>query len=405
MKKKILIISPYLPSFDEGGRMRLFYSIKYLSEFLDVHLISLIYSEDEKKNIDIIKNFCKEIYLIHKKHIDRKRDLFSKLYRLFFLPPDLITKRFCKEMKAKVDELVKINNYDLIQCLHQYTFQYVPENINIPIILDEHNIESEIFKRAFQYTQQENVLHISKYKFRNKLELLKLRRYEENTWSKVNYIITVSEIDKNILLSRYKHPDITVIPNGVDTEYFKPYETEEKEEIVFTGTFSHQPNLDAFLYFVREIFPIVKKEIKEIKFIAAGKNLPDNIKKQFENRDDIIITGYVQDIRPFIAQARLFVVPIRIGSGTRLKILQAMAMKKCVISTAIGCEGIEVENNKNIIIRNTPEEFANAIIEYYSNQNKLKQIAASGYYLVKEKYEWKNIFRKQIELYRKILNV
>lgn len=404
MRKKILIISPYLPGYDEGGRIRLLYLIKNLADYLEIYLVSFIYSENEKKNIEIIKDYCNEIILIYKIHKDRRKDPISKLCRLLFSPPDLISKRYSKEMSEKINELLITFKFDLIQCLHQYTFQYIPEKNGIPVILDEHNIESEIFKRAFQYSNQENVLHISKYKLRNAIELLKLRRYEEKTWRKANYILTVSEIDKNLLYERYKHPNIYIIPNGVDTEFFKPLEIEESNQIVFTGTFSHQPNLDAFLYFVKEIFPLVKEKIKEVKFIAAGKNMPFNIIKLFENEKDIIITGYVDDIRTYIAQAKIFIAPLRIGSGTRLKILQAMAMKKCVISTTIGCEGLEVESNKNIVIRNEPTEFANAIIEYYYDKEKREYIAKNGFNLVREKYEWKNIFTNLKSLYRKILN-
>lgn len=403
-KNKILIISPYLPTLDEGGRIRLFYAVKYISNYMDVYLICFIYSADETAKSELIKPYCKELHLIEKKHIDRGKNIISKLYRIFFMPPDLITKRYANEMQEKVNELLHKYKFDIIQCLHQYTVQYIPENIKIPTILIEHNIESEIFKRAFKYRNEKSILHISKYKFRNWIELQKLRRYEEKTWKKINHIITVSEIDKNLLNARCSHPSITVIPNGVDTEYYKMTDNyQEDNSIIFTGTFSHQPNLDALLFFYNEIFPKIKEKIKDIKFTAAGKNLPDNIKSEILKDKNIFITGYVDDIRPYIAQSKLFVAPIRIGSGTRLKILQAMAMNKCVISTTIGCEGIDVENDKSIIIRNNPTSFAEAVVELLRDDEKRKSIANAGYKIAIEKYDWNNIFKKKIELYRKIL--
>lgn len=403
-KKKILIISPYLPTLDEGGRIRLFNSIKYISDYFDVHLVCFIYSEKEVVDAYRIKRYCNKLDLIYKRHQNRKKDIISKLFRVILMPPDLITKRFSSEMENKVNEILKNNKFDIIQCLHQYTVQYIPKNIKIPTVLVEHNIESEIFKRSFDYKLDKGVLHISKYSFRNNLEIKKLRRYELKSWKRMEHIITVSEVDKKLLLKRFNHPSVTVIPNGVDLNYFKPKDLKQDNSIIFTGTFSHQPNLDALLFFYNIILPIVKKKIKNIKVVVAGKNLPEKVNDYLSKDPNMEITGYVDDIRPYIDRAILFIAPIRIGSGTRLKILQALAMKKCIVSTEIGCEGIEVENDYSIVIRNMPNQFADAIFELYNNKEKREFIAQNGYKVAIEKYKWENIFSGQIKLYREIIN-
>lgn len=393
-----------MPSLDEGGRIRVFHAIKNISEYIDVYLICFIYEQEEEQLVEYIKPYCAKIILVHRKHQERNKSIISKIYRVLFEPPDLITKRYSLLMEHKINEL--INNYDfnIIQCLHQYTVQYLPEKKNIPFVLVEHNIESEILKRAFNYSDVYNIIHISKSNLRNKIELYKLQRYENKSWKKFDNIITVSDIDKKMLLKRMPKSNVTVIPNGVDTEYYYPYTGIKEEGLVFSGTYSHQPNLDAIMYFCQNIFHLVKCQIPDISLTVAGKNLPDDVWNDFKQDNNIRVTGFVKDIRPYIVQAKIFIVPIRIGSGTRLKILQAMAMKKCIISTSIGCEGIDVKDGYNIIIADDEKTFADKIIELYNDADKRKYIADNAYYTAIKKYDWKNIFNKQIELYKELLN-
>jgi polysaccharide biosynthesis protein PslH len=404
LKKKLLIISPYLPTLDEGGRIRVFNAIKNISKYLDVYLICFIYSEEEKKTSELIKPFCKEVSLVFREHKERKKNIIAKILRILFSPPDLITKRSSNIMHSKINDLITRIDFDLIQCLHQYTVQYLPKIKNIPFVLVEHNIESEILNRAFNYSDVYNIINISKSNLRNKIELFKLRRYEQKSWKKFVSIITVSEIDKQMLLNRLHNANVTIIPNGVDTTFYYPYDNIEEDGLVCSGTYSHQPNLDAVLYFYKYIFTLIKENIPDIKFTIAGKNMPADVQTDLSKDKNVLVTGYVEDIRPYIAAAKLFIVPIRIGSGTRLKILQAMAMKKCIISTSIGCEGIDVKDNYNIIIADDEKTFADKVIDVYNNFEKRKFISENAYKTAIQKYDWKEIFQEQINLYKNILN-
>ena len=168
----------------------------------------------------------------------------------------------------------------------------------------------------------------------------------------------------------------------------------------------YQPNVDAVLYFTKEIFPIIKRQTKNAKLFIVGSNPTKKIKQlELEKNKNIIITDYVDDVQPFYEQCAISVVPLRAGSGTRLKILESMAFGRPVISTSIGCEGLHVCNNENIIISDKPEKFAMKTIELLQNVNFREKISKNGRNLVEHNYSWESIAKKQIQIYEKLTKI
>jgi len=163
--------------------------------------------------------------------------------------------------------------------------------------------------------------------------------------------------------------------------------------IVFTAWFKYYPNAVAAIDFVNNIFPKIKKEIPDLKFYIVGKEPPEEV-KNLEKIEGIIVTGYVDNIRDYLANADAAVIPLQIGGGTRLKILEAMAMKIPVVSTVLGAEGLEVEDGKNILIARNDDEFAQKVIKVIRDKNLSKQLADRGRTLMEEKYDWEKIGNK-----------
>ena len=209
----------------------------------------------------------------------------------------------------------------------------------------------------------------------------------------------MSSFDRDALLKITERDHIYVIPNGVDINYFKPSFNQKCSgaDLLFIGAMDYLPNADAMLYFCREIFPIIKSHISDVKLHIIGKNPPAEI-LQLEEIDGVEVGGHDEskeisaaggyiDVRPYYDKCSVFIVPLRIGSGTRYKILDTLSKGKPIVSTSIGCQGIEVTDGMNIIIRDKPYDFAKATVNLLNNKNLQEKLIKNGRKLITEKYD------------------
>jgi glycosyltransferase involved in cell wall biosynthesis len=205
------------------------------------------------------------------------------------------------------------------------------------------------------------------------------KKFEGKFCRKYDLVVTVSKTDEEWVKKYYRPNNLITVPIPVDSEYFHPLVAEEPVEnlIVFTGMMNHPPNSDAAGFFARHIYPVVKAAIPSAKFNIVGRNPTEDV-RILGKIDGVKVTGFVPDIRPYIAQANIIVVPLRFGAGMRQKILEAWAMEKCVVSTRIGAEGLDYEDNKNILIADDAETMARKIIYALQNPGKVEQIAKMG---------------------------
>lgn len=231
---------------------------------------------------------------------------------------------------------------------------------------------------------------------------------EERKWGKKfkNFVVISSRGKKELESLISKESNIIIIPNGVDTDYFKPISSQQLEEksILFTGNMSYLPNHDAVFYFYRSIWPLVKKKIPELRFFIVGKD-PSAKLMSIEKKDySIIITGFVEDIRPFFEKATVYICPMRWGTGIRNKILEAWAMGNPIVATSASTEGLEFVENENILIADNPVQFADCIIELARDSELRKKIGQKGRELVEREYTWKSQSSKLESLFFKILS-
>lgn len=229
-----------------------------------------------------------------------------------------------------------------------------------------------------------------------------------------NYFV-VSQEDQNYILKKYPDKKVFVVPNSIElgtnnhsSNTISDNEIEAKHlpphTIIFTGDMSFFQNVDAVKYFVKEIYPIIKLEISDIKFYVVGKSPSEDILKLAASDSSIIVTGYVENMKTYLNSADVYVAPIRSGAGTRTKILEAMSCKKPIVTTSIGTEGILTTHNKDLVVADNPEKFAKYVIELMKDEKRRKSIGENAYALIEEKYLWTKTTDKIKNYYKEVVS-
>ena len=378
----ILFLAREIPyPADSGVKMRAWLVLKHLAQRHKVTMIC--YAEEAQLGSPHLQQACESVHAIKPLAKVGPISLYVRmLFGLFSAEPFAIKRRYSKEYNDQVKKVLQEKNIDLIVCDSLYQAVYVPEK-KYKTLLNEHNIESVIIERYAELEKNSLKAWYARY------ELKRMKQFEEKIWNSVELILVCSDIDKAQVQGRCSLAKIEIVANGVDL----PALTAEEEEpfrLTYTGLIGWHPNEDAVMYFAKEMYPLIKQAMPQVCWWIVGKG-PSAAVKQLANEGSITVTGAVERIEPYIKRSAVIVVPLRIGSGTRLKILEALAMKKAVVSTSIGCEGLEVEHKKNILIADTYQDFANAVIGLLNDPQKRKSLGESGRRLVEEKYSYEVI--------------
>lgn len=387
----ILFTTPYLPyPPNSGGNIRTFNLIKMASKYHNISLVSLVH-KDEFKYISELEKYC-SVY-----PIEINSNKYGRIFSLFsFYPYQTMLKYHSKYFKQKIQEVIHQNEFAVIQIESLHMVANLTE-INLPKILDSHNIESDILRRIFEA----NMLQIKS--ILNYVDYLKNLIYERKSVREMDGCIAVSESDLK-RLSNMGSKRAMLLPNCVDLNYYKQQERKQfTPRIVFTGLMNWYPNVDAIDLFCKTVYSSLKEKIPDIEFYIVGRNPSQTILK-YSSISGITITGEVADVRQFVADADICIVPLRIGGGTRLKILEYFAMHKPVISTSIGVEGIDVVNKEHLIIEDDISKFPDRIVELLANKKLQQKMVANSYKLVQEKYSWDNYEDELNKLYTEVSN-
>ncbi|MDQ3021780.1 MAG: glycosyltransferase family 4 protein [Bacteroidota bacterium] len=385
---KILFISYDFPYPPTGGSISRDYNlIKQLSKHHELHWINrTIRGKIKKEYMDEMKKYFKEIKIAEWEY---SHNYFRFLKSLVTDIPYIIRRFESDEMKKIVEETINQNEFDLILCDHIYLSQYIPDSITgkIPVIPNNEDCGFTYYKRMTENSGFTRSLYAGS-------QWQKLLNYEISILKKYNVYITTSEKEKESISKYYDEAEIGVVENGVDAEFFSERVRKDlSPNIVFTAWFKYYPNAIAAIDFVNNIFPKIKMEIPDLKFYIVGKEPPEKV-KSLAKTDGVIVTGYVHDVRDYLANADAAVIPLQIGGGTRLKILEAMSMKIPVVSTVLGAEGLEVEDEKNILIAKNDEDFAQKVIRIMKDKNLSNKLSNNGKVLAVHRYNWDIIGEK-----------
>jgi glycosyltransferase involved in cell wall biosynthesis len=261
----------------------------------------------------------------------------------------------------------------------------VPKARTMPVVLFEHNIEYVIWKRLAAV--ETRPLH----KAILELEWRKVRRFEADACATADLTIAVSDEDRRGLQSLAPGGRIVATPTGVDTDFFTPGQMPEiPHHLVFSGSMDWYPNEDAILHFGEHILPLIRARVPDVTVTVVGRN-PTAALRAAAGTFGIVLTGTVDDVRPYIDRASVYIVPLRAGGGTRLKIFEALAMRKAVVSTAVGAEGLALTDDRDVVIADEPNAFAEAVIRLFEDPFRRESIARAGRELVETLYSWDRV--------------
>jgi glycosyltransferase involved in cell wall biosynthesis len=226
-----------------------------------------------------------------------------------------------------------------------------------------------------------------------------MRRFEKEMCRRFDSVIAVSAEDREQMKDEYGAEAVFDVPTGVDTEFFRPSGTVQKpHSMVFTGSMDWLPNEDAIRYFVREIMPLIKTKVPDVTLTVVGRNPPAALVDLSKEDPSLIITGRVDDVRPYIESAAVYIVPLRIGGGTRLKIFEAMAMEKPVVSTTIGAEGLPLTDGVELLLADEPVTFADAVLKLFRDSRYATELGQRAADVVRENHGWRQVTEDFVSL-------
>ena len=404
---RVLWLSHLIPYPPKGGVLqRSYHLLKEVAKHHDVDLLAfhqpnlmgpLVSSLDEgiKEAQQVLNGFCKKVEFVEiSSQQVRFGNYFLALKSLFTQDPYNINWLKSPEYTKVLRELLQSSDYDLV---HFDTISLVPYfNLvgKIPTVLDHHNIESHMLIRRAE--NESNVL--KKWYFRQ--EGLRLETFEKQFCPQFSLNITCSEIDKQRLRGIAPASWVEEVPNGVDVNYFKPDRSvEQGKNLIFIGTLNWYPNIEAVRFLAHELWPSLKKEVPGISIDIIGAEPPEDIVRLSETDSDFRVHGFVDDILPFMNKAAIYVCPIMDGGGTKLKVLDALSMEKALVAHEIACEGIRVQNEKNVIFAQSVDDYIDAIKLLIENKQLRQKMGEEARKLVEDKYAYEMVGENLSDLY------
>ncbi|MCC6748438.1 MAG: glycosyltransferase [Deltaproteobacteria bacterium] len=371
---------------DTGGKIR---SSKLLEELARRHEVSVVCfrrEADAPEDLDRLRAIAARVETVPWADPPRgsPRYLFQLARNMVSSLPFSVARHYAPAMERAIRRLVAEVEPQVLVCDFLHTTRNMMNVAFFPKILSQHNVEAVIARRRFE--QETNPLARALYH----LQWLKLRQYEEAASKSFHHSIMVSDQDRETLASEYGVTTTSTIPNGVDVDYFHPMETPaEGTDLVFTGSMDWLPNEDGISYFVKEILPLVRQQEPAVKVWVVGRQPTAALKRLAEATPGVELTGTVPDIRPYVARGQVYVVPLRIGGGTRIKILEAMAMGKAIVSTRIGAEGLDVTDDEDILLADEPAFFARRVVELLRDPERRRRLGVAGRAKVVDVYTWR----------------
>ncbi len=394
---KILFLAQLFPlPLDSGGKIKSYYTLKNLAKEHEVHLLAFVRSPEELSHLEEMQDICASV-----KTVDMKRTSLTQASDLagnFVKRQSFIIRRdYRKSMQRVFDRMVG-DGFDVVYIDHLQMASYVNFNAQYKTVLDNHNIEHLIIKRIFETTRNPLKKVYAYYEYQ------KLAKFEMQCIENADMCLFVSDVDRDYAIRHTKKQiNAHTVPIGVDTDFFyKRPPDEATSDILFAGTMHWPPNIDCVLHFSEEILPIIAKNTSEYTFTVAGQKPPEYIVRLAKPGSQINVTGYVDDIRDYMKKCGVFVVPLRSGSGVRVKILNAMSMGLPIVSTSIGAEGIDAVDGKHLVIADDCREFAKAVHTLLANRAIACNLGENARGLVENRYSWDMIGELLLEKMRMV---
>jgi len=372
---RIFVLLPRVPyPIEKGDKLRAFHQLRYLSEDHEVIVCAL---NENEVHPDAYPELIKYVDNIHFVPVSKSASAMNIVKAFFAGKPLQVGYYYSKKAQQRIDELIDFYQPDHIYAQLIRVAEYV-KNCDIPKTLDYQDAFSgNIARRA----SREFFLFKPLFYF----EAYRLKRYERIIFDAFDHKTIISEPDRALI----NHPDkekIQIIPNGVDTGFFYPQEKEKKYDLVFVGNMNYRPNIVGAEYLVRKILPAVRKQYGDVKLLLSGANPHSRVKKLAGN--GVEVSGWVDDIRDSYLQSKVFIAPMQIGTGLQNKLLEAMAMRIPCITSLLANEALGATDGEEILVAESPENYAAHISELLNNEETYETVAESGYRFVAENFNW-----------------
>ena len=374
---------------DKGGKIRSYNMLKALKRDCRITYLTLDDGTADHSARELASEYCHDLVCVP----HRRREKFTTGFYVELalnLASDLpyaIKKYESLEMREEIKKLLPAKRIDVLVCDFLAPAVNVPADLNCTTVLFQHNVEAMIWKRHYEV---QTATARKAYLYR---QWQKMRAFEAKACKLYDSVVAVSREDREQMQQEYGLENVFDVPTGVDTEYFRPSGnvTTRPHHLVFTGSMDWLPNEDGIRYFTEQIMPRIKQAVPDVTLTVVGRDPYPSLVELSKRDPSVIVTGRVDDVRPYMEEAAVYIVPLRIGGGTRLKIYEAMAMEKPVVSTTIGAEGLPVTNGAEIVLADTPESFAAAVVQLFEQKDLSVEIGTRAAAKVRAQFGWESV--------------
>jgi len=386
---RILFLTSRLPYPPIGGdKLRVFHFIKGLSRNHQITLLSLTQEKPRKDQVAGLERYLEECETVR---LPKAQSYFNCLVGLLSHKPLQIHYYASRAMEQQIKAKLGQRKYDLVFVHLIRMAEYIHHVNGVPKILDLTDALSLNYQRIEKHLRE---YHTDVFSLSQRVERKRVLRYELDVISRFDRNLIISAVDRDYLGAFTDTRNVEIVAAGVDLNYFQfhpgPY---SKSKIVFVGNMRTFPNADAVIYFAKKIWPLVLKDFPSMQLYIVGTEPAQGVRK-LSREKNIVVTGEVKDVRPFLREAVLSICPMRTGAGAKNKVLEAMAVGTPVVSTSLGVEGIEAVAGRDVLIADTPAEFAQEIRALVENPHLRERQARNARKLVEERYSWETVLDK-----------
>ena len=396
-------ILPYPPN--SGPKVKTWHVLKYLSQSGHKITLASFVRPEELPYLEEVKQVCASVFVVPIRR-SRISDIGYYLRSQVTGLPFLVERDVVVEMRSLVDQIVSLGDIDVIHAdqltMTQYALPFAQSLSGKPVLVfDAHNAVWTITERMKQSMPFYLRLPLI-------LETKRIKQYEGRIIHDFNATLAVTELDRQALISAiHKNGPtttvpITVIPIAIDTHQILPVIRRPGSLNLLTmGTLYYPPNADGIRWFVEEVFPLIRSKVTGATLTIIGKNPPKDFLKLAEDKNNgIVVTGFVPELDPYFAESGLTVIPVRAGGGMRVRILEAFARAMPVVTTTVGLEGIQAQPGRDVLVADSSDDFADAVIRLLNNEELQDQLSTNGRHLVETKYDWQVTLKDLDKVYR-----
>jgi polysaccharide biosynthesis protein PslH len=371
-----ITMEPPFPA-NSGGRIYTYDRIRQLKKYNNIFLFAL---KEQGENVELrhYEDLCEKVNFY-----DRGNKYTRGIINL--TKPFVVASRINNDMYSDIEKFISNNKIDIIVIDSPLVILNCPFNNSVSKVLTQHNVEFKLFESISKSSK--GILKKIIYK----IESVRMKIFEEKIYKKniIQGYTFISDHDMGFMQKNYKFKNVCLIPQGCEI-YKKKCQISLKNTIVFTGKMDYEPNVQGVLWFTNNVFPKIKKCIKDANLYIVGKNPVIEILK-LNDVDNVVVTGAVEDVRPYLDRAKVYILPLLSGSGVKIKLFEALGSMSIVVTTSKGIEGTEFMNGEHILVANEEDEFAEKCVRVLEDSERYEFLKKNSIDLINKKYSWDSI--------------